>query len=55
VSFDPRLPEDLQLFIVRFNRDDARLDEMRLGVEKFLSEVNVVIEKLNQLRGKKCL
>jgi putative phage-type endonuclease len=53
VSFDPRLPEDLQLFIVRFNRDDARLEEMRLGVEKFLSEVNVVIEKLNQLRGKR--
>jgi hypothetical protein len=55
VSFDPRLPEDLQLFIVRFNRDEKRLAEMRIGVEKFLSEVSEIIEKLNNLRGTKCL
>jgi len=39
VSFDPRLDPDAQLFIVRYHRDDARLNELRAGVQKFLDEV----------------
>lgn len=46
VSFDPRLPEHLQLFVKRFNRDDERIKGMELEVELFLSEVDSIIAKL---------
>jgi len=38
VSFDPRLPEDLQLFVVRFERDDKRIKDMEDEVTAFLKE-----------------
>ena len=46
VSFDPRLPEDLQLLIVRFERDDKRIAEIETEVRLFLSDVDETIEKL---------
>ena len=46
VSFDPRLPEDLQLFVVRFKRDDERIKEMEAEVNLFLSEVDEILTKL---------
>lgn len=46
VSFDPRLPEDLQLLIVRFERDDKRIAEIETEVRLFLSEVDETIAKL---------
>ena len=46
VSFDPRLPDDLQLLIVRFERDDKRIAEIETEVRLFLSEVDETIEKL---------
>lgn len=53
VSFDPRLPEDLQLFVIRYQREDERLIEVRDDVIKFLKEVKETIEKLNNLtKGK---
>jgi putative phage-type endonuclease len=51
VSFDPRLPQDLQLFVVRFNRDADRIKEMETAVRKFLAEVDEVIEKLTQRKA----
>lgn len=39
VSYDPRLPESLQLFIRRFERDNERIAKMEAEVEKFISEV----------------
>jgi len=53
VSFDPRLPADLQLFVKRFYRDEKRIAEIEKCVEIFLSEVDEVIEKLNALRTEK--
>jgi len=50
VSFDPRLPEDLQLHIVRFNRDEKRIAEIEAEVVVFLREVE---ETIKQLRGNK--
>jgi YqaJ-like viral recombinase domain len=47
VSYDPRLPKRLQLFVRRFERDNARIAEMEVEVEKFLSEVDEQIVKLN--------
>lgn len=46
VSFDPRLPEDLQLFVIRFNRDQARIDAMEAEVLAFLDEVDQTLASL---------
>lgn len=47
VSYDPRLPKRLQLFVRRFERDEARIAEMEVEVTKFLAEVDEAIAKLN--------
>lgn len=46
VSYDPRLPEDLQLFVVRLERDVSYIMSMEQEVNKFLKEVNVMVNKL---------
>lgn len=48
VSYDPRLPKRLQLYIRRFERDDQRIEEMETEIEKFMVEVDSTIEKLKQ-------
>jgi putative phage-type endonuclease len=50
VSYDPRLPGDLQFFLVRFQRDDERIAEMEKEVEKFNSEVVDLIATLYSKR-----
>src|SRR3990167_3329387 len=49
VSFDPRLPADLRLFVARFNRDDARIAEMESEVKLFLAEVDDLLFRLGKL------
>jgi putative phage-type endonuclease len=51
VSFDPRMPEGLQLFIKRIPRNDKYLAELEGEVIQFLAEVDDKVNKLNQLRG----
>lgn len=46
VSYDPRLPADLRLFVVRFDYDEKRVAAMEAEVRKFNDEINDVIEKL---------
>ena len=47
VSFDPRLKQkDLQLFVVRMPRDEARIAEIEAEVETFLQEVDQTILRL---------
>ena len=48
VSFDPRLPENLQLFVVRLDRDDGYIKDMETEVQKFLQEVNELFTKLKE-------
>lgn len=48
VSFDPRLPKHLQLFVVRVDRDDAAIAELEAKVAEFLTEVDKEIERLNE-------
>jgi putative phage-type endonuclease len=48
VSFDPRLPENLQLFVVRLDRDDGYIKDMEVEVQKFLQEVNELFTKLKE-------
>jgi putative phage-type endonuclease len=48
VSYDPRLPEDLQLFVHRFDRDDKRIAEIEAAVTQFLSEVDEMIDNIRK-------
>jgi putative phage-type endonuclease len=50
VSFDPRMPNDMQLFVKRVPRDDALIAEYEAEVIKFLAEVQETVDKLIQLR-----
>lgn len=48
VSFDPRLPQHLQLFVKRVERDDAAIAELEAKVAEFLTEVECEIDELNR-------
>jgi putative phage-type endonuclease len=48
VSYDPRLPEDLQLFVVRLERDVSYIMAMEEEVDKFLKEVSGMYSKLKE-------
>lgn len=49
VSYDPRLPENLQLYVCRFERDDARIAEIEREVSRFLDEVDCLVSTLNNI------
>ena len=49
VSFDPRMPEGLQLFVKRVERDDEYIAELESEVAAFLQEVSDKVEKLKSL------
>lgn len=51
VSFDPRLPEDLQLFIVRVERDDEYIAKLEEEVSAFLKEVDETVTKLKGVKN----
>ncbi|MEO8718356.1 MAG: lambda exonuclease family protein [Burkholderiales bacterium] len=51
VSFDPRLSPELQLFVVRFERDEARIKAMEAEVLAFLAEVDAMLERLGALKA----
>lgn len=46
VSFDPRLPESMQMFVKRIERDDARIAEITEGVTALLNQVDSEIAEL---------
>ena len=52
VSYDPRVPEGLQYFQIRYERDDNYIAELESEVIKFLDEVNTMYiqlkDKLNE-------
>ena len=48
ISYDARLPEALQLFIVRLERNQAAIDEMEQAVYTFNTEVDSMIERLRE-------
>jgi len=52
VSFDPRLPTELQLFVKRVPRDDAYIQMLEKEVVLFLTELDGKIMKLNELKEK---
>ena len=50
-SFDPRLPEEMRLFVKRFPRDDARIAELEDEVRTFLFELDTTVRRLEKLYG----
>jgi predicted phage-related endonuclease len=50
VSFDPRLPEHLQLFVKRVNRDDDFIKQTEDEIVAFLLELEQKIEALEALK-----
>ena len=49
VSFDPRLPERLQLLVVRVPRDDVYIAMLEAEVKKFLAELDDNLNKLEKV------
>lgn len=49
VSFDPRMPEDMRLFVKRVERDEGRIKEITGCVEDFLAEIDAKVEQLVKL------
>jgi putative phage-type endonuclease len=48
VSYDPRLPEELRLFVKRVPRDEAVVSMLEREVQSFLSELNDKLAKLKE-------
>lgn len=51
VSFDPRFPDDLRLFIARVNRSDAQIEDYEREAVAFLVEVDQAVEQVRKLRS----
>ena len=50
VSYDPRLPEHLQMLIVRVARDATRIAELEDEVRKFLGELEDKLKQLEKVK-----
>jgi putative phage-type endonuclease len=48
VSFDPRLPEEMRMFMRRVERDKERIGELEREVEIFLSEIDDTLKQLRR-------
>ena len=55
VSFDPRMPEEMQLFIKRVERDDKLVQELEKEVKLFLTELDDKVKALTSAYGKDTL
>jgi len=53
VSYDPRLPETMSLFVKRVERDDKLIAELEKDVSGFLAELDDKLSKLNATYGVK--
>lgn len=48
VSYDPRLPDEMQLFIQRVERDDKLIAELEKEVQEFLKELDAKVNGLKE-------
>jgi len=53
VSYDPRMPEHMRLFVRRVARDDARINFLETEIAGFLLEMAVKLSELNSIYGEK--
>jgi putative phage-type endonuclease len=52
VSYDPRMPENMCLFVERIGRDDALITELEKEVRRFMDEVAGKVAKLIEQYGR---
>ena len=50
VSYDPRMPDGLQLMVTRIERDEKRIHQLEEEAEKFLAEVDAMVQRLLSMR-----
>jgi putative phage-type endonuclease len=55
VSFDPRMPEEMQMFVIRVERNDDVITELEREVEKFLVELEYKITQLTKTYKKEAI
>jgi len=53
VSYDPRLPETMSLFVKRVDRDDREIADLEAKVAEFLGELDRKLAQLNAIYGTK--
>lgn len=53
VSFDPRMPQSMSLFVKRMMRNDAEIAALEIEVRSFLGEVDATVARLTGLYGVK--
>lgn len=53
VSYDPRMPESMRLFIKRLPRNDEQIKRWESEIASFLLEMAVKLSELNSLYGEK--
>lgn len=51
VSYDPRMPEAMRMFITRVKRDPALIKELEMEVAVFLHEISQTVNELTTLYG----
>ena len=51
VSFDPRFPLHLQLFVTRIHRDEVEISRMEQEVISFLDDVDHMVKQLNNMKA----
>lgn len=49
ISYDPRLPPHLTMFVCRLERADAAIAELETSVRAFLAEIDMKVDALNAL------
>jgi putative phage-type endonuclease len=52
VSFDPRLPPEMRMFVKRLERDNARITQLEAEVIEFIAELEEKLGKLTSLYHK---
>jgi putative phage-type endonuclease len=53
VSYDPRMPEHMRLFVRRVARDEARITHLETEIASFLRELTTKLAELNAIYGEK--
>jgi hypothetical protein len=51
VSYDPRMPVELQLWVQRVERDDALVGEIEQAVTAFLYDLDEKVARLSALKA----
>ncbi len=50
ISYDPRLPEDLQMIVIRLERNEKQVNQLDEDIQEFLSEVDKEYHQVMKLR-----